>query len=51
MTARAVPGTRDRTVDLLRGFTFFVVLWHWALAVTHRQDGGFVMANPNSVCR
>jgi surface polysaccharide O-acyltransferase-like enzyme len=42
-----VPGSRDRTVDLLRAFGIGVVLvWHWALAVTHRRSGEFVMANP-----
>lgn len=41
------PASRDRTVDLLRAFSIgVVVVWHWVLAVTHRQDGEFVMSNP-----
>jgi len=43
----ATPASRDRTVDLLRAFSIgVVVVWHWVLSVTHRQDGEFVMANP-----
>lgn len=43
----ATPPTRDRTVDFLRAFSIgVVVLWHWALSVTHRQDGRLVMPNP-----
>ncbi|MDQ3988837.1 MAG: acyltransferase, partial [Actinomycetota bacterium] len=43
----ATPASRDRTVDLLRAFSIgVVVVWHWVFAVTHRQDGEFVMSNP-----
>jgi surface polysaccharide O-acyltransferase-like enzyme len=43
----ATPPSRDRTVDLLRAFSIgVVVVWHWALAVTHVRAGEFVMPNP-----
>jgi peptidoglycan/LPS O-acetylase OafA/YrhL len=43
----ATPASRDRTVDLLRAFSIgVVVVWHWALAVTHVQAGELVMPNP-----
>ncbi|WP_433293674.1 acyltransferase family protein [Pseudonocardia sp. CA-142604] len=43
----ATPAARDRTVDLLRAFSIaVVVVWHWALAITHEQDGRYVMSNP-----
>ena len=43
----ATPAARERTVDLVRAFSIaVVVIWHWALAVTHEQDGQFVMSNP-----
>ena len=42
------PASRDRTVDGLRAAAIVVVvLWHWALSVTHRSAGGsFTMPNP-----
>ncbi|WP_219415362.1 acyltransferase family protein [Pseudonocardia nigra] len=41
------PASRDRAVDLFRAFGIaVVVVWHWALSVTHRQDGRFVMTSP-----
>jgi hypothetical protein len=43
----ATPAARDRTVDLVRAFSItVVVVWHWTLAVTHEQDGRYVMSNP-----
>ena len=44
----ATPASRDRVVDLLRAASIgIVVLWHWALAVTHwRADGALTMPNP-----
>jgi surface polysaccharide O-acyltransferase-like enzyme len=43
----ATPASRDRTVDLLRALSIgVVVVWHWALSVTHRRDGELVMPNP-----
>lgn len=41
------PESRDRTVDLLRVVSIaVVVIWHWALSVTHRAGGQLVMPNP-----
>jgi peptidoglycan/LPS O-acetylase OafA/YrhL len=46
----ATPAARDRTVDLLRAFSIaMVIVWHWALAVTHEQEGRYVMSNPIDV--
>jgi peptidoglycan/LPS O-acetylase OafA/YrhL len=43
----AVPPSRDRTVDALRALSIgVVVVWHWALSVTHRAGGELVMPNP-----
>jgi hypothetical protein len=43
----ATPPSRDRTVDALRAVSIgVVVVWHWALSVTHRDDGELVMPNP-----
>jgi peptidoglycan/LPS O-acetylase OafA/YrhL len=43
----ATPASRDRTVDLLRALSIgVVVVWHWALAVPHWQNGRLVMSNP-----
>jgi hypothetical protein len=44
----ATPASRDRVVDLLRAASIgIVVLWHWALAVTHwRADSALTMPNP-----
>jgi hypothetical protein len=44
----ATPPTRDRVVDLLRASSVcVVVLWHWALSITHwRGDGSLTMPNP-----
>jgi hypothetical protein len=44
----ATPASRDRVVDLLRaGSIAVVVVWHWALSVTHwRTDGSLTMPNP-----
>ena len=43
----ATPGSRDRTVDLMRAVSItVVVLWHWTGSVTHRRDGVIVMPNP-----
>jgi surface polysaccharide O-acyltransferase-like enzyme len=44
----ATPATRDRTIDLVRALgCSVVVVWHWALSITHRTDEGvFVMSNP-----
>jgi hypothetical protein len=45
--ADATPDSRDRTVDLLRAFSIgVVVVWHWALSVTHIAEGRLVMPNP-----
>jgi hypothetical protein len=43
--AEATSASRDRAVDFLRAFGV-VVIWHWALSVTHRTDGRLVMPNP-----
>lgn len=41
------PGSRDRTVDLLRALSIaVVVVWHWSLSVTHWSGGSLVMPNP-----
>jgi fucose 4-O-acetylase-like acetyltransferase len=41
------PEDRDRTIDLLRvGSIGVVIVWHWALSITHWEDGGLVMPNP-----
>lgn len=46
----ATPSDRDRFVDLLRVLAIgVVVLWHWTLSVTHREDGALVMPNPIDV--
>ena len=43
----ATPASRDRVVDLLRAVSIcVVVLWHWALSVTHWHDGRLTMPNP-----
>jgi peptidoglycan/LPS O-acetylase OafA/YrhL len=43
----ATPASRDRAVDFLRALAIgVVVVWHWALSVTHRTDGRLVMPNP-----
>jgi peptidoglycan/LPS O-acetylase OafA/YrhL len=43
----STPRSRDRTVDALRAISIgVVVVWHWALSVTHRADGVLVMPNP-----
>jgi peptidoglycan/LPS O-acetylase OafA/YrhL len=43
----ATPASRDRAVDFLRAVAIsVVVVWHWALSVTHRADGRLVMPNP-----
>lgn len=44
----ATPPTRNRAVDFFRVAAItVVVLWHWVLSVTQRQDGR--LANPNPV--
>jgi peptidoglycan/LPS O-acetylase OafA/YrhL len=46
----ATPDSRDRTVDLLRAFSIgVVVVWHWALSVTHLREGELVMPSPIAV--
>jgi peptidoglycan/LPS O-acetylase OafA/YrhL len=43
----ATPASRNRPVDALRAFSIgVVVIWHWALSITHRVDGRLVMPNP-----
>lgn len=43
----ATPVDRDRTVDLLRAVAITtVVVWHWALSLTHWNDGRLTMPNP-----
>jgi peptidoglycan/LPS O-acetylase OafA/YrhL len=43
----ATPASRDRPVDALRAFSIgVVVIWHWALSITHRVEGELVMPNP-----
>jgi fucose 4-O-acetylase-like acetyltransferase len=47
--ARRTPPDRDRVVDAARaGSIVVVVLWHWALSITHRDPDG-VLANPNPI--
>lgn len=44
----ATPPSRNRAVDFLRVAAItVVVLWHWVLSLTQRQDGH--LANPNPV--
>lgn len=46
----ATPPDRDRTIDLLRVASIGVVIvWHWALSLTHWEGGGLVMPNPIDV--
>ena len=44
----ATPATRDRVVDFLRAASIcVVVLWHWALSITHwTSDDVLTMPNP-----
>jgi hypothetical protein len=43
----ATPAARDRTADLLRAVGIaVVVVWRRTPAVTHEQDGRYVMWNP-----
>jgi peptidoglycan/LPS O-acetylase OafA/YrhL len=45
--AEATPAGRDRAIDFLRALAIgVVVIWHWALSVTHRTGGRLVMPNP-----
>jgi hypothetical protein len=46
----STPPDRDRFVDLLRVLAIGVVIvWHWALSITHWDDGALVMPNPIDV--
>ncbi len=46
----STPPERDRFVDFLRVFSIgVVVVWHWVLSITHREDGALVMPNPLDV--
>lgn len=47
-TAETTPPNRNRMVDLVRAVAIVVVVvWHWALSVTHRDGAGaLVMPNP-----
>ncbi|NED98948.1 acyltransferase family protein [Phytoactinopolyspora halotolerans] len=46
--AASTPESRDRAVDFFRVAAIgVVVVWHWALSVTHRDDG--TLTNPNPV--
>lgn len=46
----ATPPERDRLVDFLRVLAIgVVVVWHWALSITHWADGALVMGNPIDV--
>lgn len=48
----ATPVDRDRTVDLLRAVAITtVVVWHWALSLTHWNDGRLTMPNPIDLIR
>jgi hypothetical protein len=41
------PDSRNRAVDFLRVAAIcVVVIWHWALSITHRRDGQLVNPNP-----
>lgn len=43
----ATPDSRDRVVDGLRGLSItVVVVWHWALSITHVSNGALTMPNP-----
>src|SRR5687768_8509100 len=43
----ATPASRQRYVDLLRALSIgVVVVWHWALSITHWDDGSLTMPNP-----
>jgi surface polysaccharide O-acyltransferase-like enzyme len=45
--AEATSASCDRAVDFLRALAIgVVVIWHWALSVTHRTGGRLVMPNP-----
>lgn len=45
----ATPAHRDRVVDALRAVSIVVVVvWHWALSVTH-VDGGGALTMPNPI--
>lgn len=42
-----MPPDRDRFIDLLRVLAGgVVVIWHWALSITHWGGGALVMGNP-----
>lgn len=46
----ATPADRDRFVDFLRVLAIgVVVVWHWVLSITQREDGALVMPNPIDV--
>lgn len=46
----ATPPDRDRFVDFLRVLAIgVVVVWHWALSITHWGDGALAMGNPIDV--
>jgi surface polysaccharide O-acyltransferase-like enzyme len=41
------PGERNRVVDAMRALSMaVVVVWHWSLSLTHRDDSG-ALVNPN----
>jgi hypothetical protein len=43
----ATPDRRNRVVDAMRALSMaVVVVWHWSLSVTHRDEAG-VLVNPN----
>lgn len=43
------PPDRNRVVDAMRALSIaVVVVWHWSLSVTHRDEAG-VLVNPNPI--